>query len=220
MWNRRRDRWSRARSLSGAALLLFAAVVPAVAQATPAAAPPPAAAEAPLEPGDALKLTFWREPVLSGTYPVDEAGGVALPYLGLRTVTATPTAELRRRLLQEYEGILANQGVHVEVLRRVRVLGAVRSPGLYRVDPTMSLADALALAGGVTPDGRLDAVRLVRDGREQRLDLERAVPAAEMLRSGDQIVVPERSWMARNSAPLIGASISALGFIVAQALFH
>lgn len=173
----------------------------------------------PLEPGDAIRLAFWREPALSGEYPVDETGTVVLPYVGARTVTGIDAAALRRRILEEYEGVLANQGVQVGMLRRIRILGAVRTPGLYRVDATMSLADALALAGGLAPNGRVDGVRIVRGGQVIPVDLQAETPVEAILRSGDQITVAESGWLARNSGALLGAAISAVGFVVGQAIF-
>jgi polysaccharide export outer membrane protein len=184
-----------------------------IAQSAPADA-----AAVPLEPGDAIRLAFWREPALSGEYPVDAHGSVVLPYVGERTVTGIAPATLRAELLEEYTNVLANQAVQVSLLRRVRVLGAVRSPGLYRVDATMTIADALALAGGLTPDGRLDGVRIVRGGDVIPVDLTSDAPVGS-LHSGDQITVRESGWLARNSAALLGATISALGFLIGQAVF-
>lgn len=186
---------------------------------TPAEVEAPQGASAPLEPGDAIRLSFWREPSLSGEYPVDEGGTVVLPHVGMRDVRGLAPAVLRGRILEDYAAVLENQSVQVTLLRRVRILGAVRDPGLYRVDGTMTIADALALAGGLTPGGRIGSVRIVRDGQVLPVDLTSDLPADRILRSGDQITVPESGWLARNSAALLGAGISALGFILGQAIF-
>ena len=47
------------------------------------------------------------------------------------------------------------------------------------------------MSGGVTDAGRLDRVRLIRDGQERRLDLTRPDMRDGMIRvrSGDQIIV-------------------------------
>jgi protein involved in polysaccharide export with SLBB domain len=176
-------------------------------------------APAALQPGDAIRLGFWREPALSGEYPVDEAGGVVLPYLGARTVAGVDPIALRRRLAEEYAGVLENQEVQIGLLRRIRILGAVRNPGLYRVDATMTIADALAQAGGLAPNGRAGGIRVVRGGEVIPVDLTEGAAAALTLRSGDQISVAETGWFARNSGALLGAAISALGFLVGQAVF-
>lgn len=178
------------------------------------------AAEAPLVPGDAIRLAFWRDPDLSGEYAIDERGSVVLPILGTRSVTGTPAAELKQRLLDDYGAELRDRNdVQVTLLRRVRVLGAVNSPGLYHVDPTMSLGDAIALAGGATNDGKLDGIRIVRGGQEVRTSLDQRMPVMAQIRSGDQILVPERSWFSRNGVFLLGGVLSATAIIVSRAAF-
>ena len=173
----------------------------------------------PLVPGDAIRLSFWREPEYSGDYIVDERGLAVLPLLGQQKITGIPPATLKQRLLQEYGEQLRNQEVQIILLRRVRILGAVQNPGLFHVDPTMTLGDAVALAGGATPQGKLDGIRVFRGGFEIRSDLDTSAPVIDAIRSGDQIIVPERSWLSRNAAVIIGGTISAVGIIVAAAAF-
>jgi len=173
----------------------------------------------PLEPGDAIRLAFWREPELSGEYPVDETGAVVLPFLGHRNVTGIPPATLKRQLLEEYGGQLQNQQVQLTLLRRVRVLGAVNEPGLYFVDPTMTLGDAIALAEGVASDGKLDDIKIFRDGEEIRSNLDSTVRVTDEVRSGDQILVPQRSWFNRNGAVIIASMVTAVAFVLVAASF-
>jgi hypothetical protein len=40
------------------------------------------------------------------------------------------------------------------------------------------------------------------------------------LTSGDEVVVPERTWFGRNGAVVVGALITATGFILAAAAFQ
>ena len=179
-----------------------------------------AASAEPLAPGDAIQLAFWREPQLSGDYPIDETGTVVLPLLGARMVTRMSPAELKRTLLEEYSQQVRNQEVRVTFLRRVRILGAVKNPGLYRVDPTMAVGDALALAGGATTEGNLEDIRVVRNGREVHSHLDINVQLLGQVRSGDQILVPGRGWWGRNSGYVVAATISALGVILAAKVFQ
>ncbi len=173
----------------------------------------------PLEPGDALKLNFWREPELSGQYEIDEAGMTVLPILGARDVTTLPAGDLKRRLTDEYNQEIRNQEVQITLLRRVRVLGEVNQPGLYYLDATMTLGDAIALAGSVTSQGKQNDIRIVREGREVNSNLSLSELALEQVTSGDEILVPERSWFSRYGAILIGATISAVAFLAAAAAF-
>lgn len=173
----------------------------------------------PLRPGDAIRVDFSMEPDQSGTYRVDPSGEVPLPFLGARTVTETEPALLRKELKSAYDEQLRNQTVEIRLLRRVRVLGAVANPGLYDVDATMSLADLVAEAGGTTPRGSLDDVRIVRDGGSVRTNLEDSRRVFATLESGDHVLVPERSWFARHSSSLIGAGVSVLTFVTGFLVF-
>jgi protein involved in polysaccharide export with SLBB domain len=174
--------------------------------------------ESPLEAGDAVRVTILAEPEGSGLHSVDETGVVRLPHLGPRQVTHIVPSELKRQLNEEYALRFQEPGVEITLMRRVRVLGEVKNPGLYHVDPTMTLGDVIALAGGATREGRLEDVRIVRNGQEVRGGLEGDAWIAG-LRSGDQIVVSERSWVSRNGIVVLGAVISTAGFIIAQAAF-
>ncbi len=176
---------------------------------------PAVAAPAPLEPGDAIQVSFSREPDQSGQYEIDESRRVALPFLDEWSVQGIPPDTLRSRLLAAYRSQLRNQTIDVRLLRRVRVLGAVQKPGLYLVDGTMTLADVVAQAGGATSEGNLNDVRVLRNGTQVQADLRGGVMAFEQLHSGDQVYLPEKSWLSRHAATMIGATVSAaVGLIV------
>jgi len=94
-----------------------------------------------LRPGDVVRLRIWREPDLSGDFPVDESGVVVLPKIGPRSVTAESPATLRDTIVAAYSKFLNHNSIDVTLLRRIQVLGAVRQPGVYPVDPTMTIGD-------------------------------------------------------------------------------
>lgn len=165
-----------------------------------------------LQPGDLVRVALSREVEMSGDYPVDEAGIVALPLIGLREANNKSPAVLKKELVDAYSEQLRNQTIQITFLRRVRVLGEVRTPGLYHADPTMTLSDVIALAGGVATTGNRDDIRIVRDGEEFKVDLHSEV--FQRVRSGDQILVPEKGWFERNRTLLVTASISVTAIVV------
>lgn len=217
---RERGRSAMQRILRHVAPLALAALLPgALAGAQSAAhAPLPAAVAARaadvLRPGDVVRVRIWREPDLSGDFMVDEGGVVTLPRVGPVAAGEQPIDSVKARVLRAYAAYIDQPSIEVTPLRRVQVTGAVRTPGLYTVDPTMGVADAIALAGGVTPQGQRDRVVVLRDGAQidARL-LPRAVEGRSPLRSGDELYVPERSWMSRNPGIVIGA-LSAVASLV------
>ncbi len=158
-----------------------------------------------LRPGDSLRVRVWREPDLSGVFMVDEHGDLTFPRLGRRSVINVPIDSIRARVQREYAEFVRDASVEITPLYRVRVNGAVRNPGLFTVDPTMSVGDAIGLAGGVSPEGRSGRVDLVRDGRRIATSISPSSRLVELaLRSGDELNVPERAWVTRNTGLLFG----------------
>jgi competence protein ComEA len=74
----------------------------------------------------------------------------------------------------------------------VHVVGAVRSPGLYRLDEGSRVADALALAGGTVPKADLAAVNL-----------------AAQLVDGTQVVVPKTGPRGQPSSAAVSGAAGA-----------
>jgi len=167
-----------------------------------------------LRPGDALRVRVSKEPDLSGDFMVDEHGEVTLPRLGRRLVRGVAIDSVRALVIRDYEQVLRDVTIEVTPLYRVRVTGAVRNPGLFTVDPTMSVADAIGLAGGVSPQGRNGRVSLMRDGQVLPTPLSPAARLVDLsLRTADEIYVPERPWLARNAGLAIGAVSAAASLL-------
>jgi protein involved in polysaccharide export with SLBB domain len=173
----------------------------------------------PLHPGDMIRLRVWREPDLSGDFFVNESGVATLPMIGPVEVTTRPAESLSASIAREFGAFLTHSAIEVAFLRRVQVVGAVQKPGLYHVDPTMTIADALALAGGVAPNGRTDRVEILREGQKLPGSVSgRMLISQSPMRSGDQLYVPERSWISRNPATILAglSAITALLYTVAR----
>lgn len=184
--------------------------------AAPAVAPVHAGPIDSIRAGDVIRLRIWREPDLSGEFPVDVQGQVTLPKLGPMQVGGSPADSVRTKLVESYSQFLRQASVDVTVLRRVRVAGAVRNPGLFTVDPTITVGDVLVLAGGALPEGDLHHVRLVRDGvRVSGAVARDANIGALAVRSGDQLEVPQRSWASRNVGA-ISAIIGSSAFLISS----
>ena len=168
-----------------------------------------------LAPGDFIALSIWREPDLSDTVQVDNSGMAVFPKLGPIKVTDMGADSLERRLVRQYGEYLQNPSIRVIVLRRITVWGAVARPGTYPVDLTMSVTDALALAGGPNQAGKLNQVELRRGTSHTKIDLSKGAPSLDdvSLRSGDQLYVPERSWASRNLGLVLGAVGTATSLI-------
>jgi polysaccharide export outer membrane protein len=133
---------------------------------------------------------------------VDENFVLLLPIIGEINVRDMPVPDLRRRIRAEFGQLYTQSFVSIIPLFRVAVLGEVNRPGLYSVDPTMTIYDVLATAGGTTRDAKGSDTRLIRSGEQVSVPVDAAYLARATLRelgvrSGDQVVVP-RKWLTTN----------------------
>ena len=166
------------------------------AQALPAA---DSASPLAIRPGDVVRIVVWGHQELSGEFPIDENYDLLFPLIGAINVRSISVAQLRARLNTDLSQLFQRPFISVTPLFRVAVLGEVLKPGLYPVDPTLTVFDLLALAGGPTRDANSNRMQLIRGGENLRLSVDPAAIARSTLRelgvhSGDQVVVPRSSF--------------------------
>jgi len=142
-----------------------------------------------------VRITVWRNAELSGDFPVGVNGALRQPLYQEVPVAGIPIPEVERRLKTFLAQYQSNPEVVVEPLFHVVISGEVRDPKVYDFPRETSISMAIAQAGGALPDGRMDRVRLWRNGKEYVLDLTRANAdwANSGILSGDQIIVTRRS---------------------------
>jgi polysaccharide export outer membrane protein len=163
-----------------------------------------------------VRLTVWREPDLTGEIPVNQFGLVVLPRVGEYDVRGETHRSFRDRVIRDLRRTIENEAIELVVLKRVRVLGEVQEAGVFNLDPTETVADALARAKGMSPGAKRGVVILRRNGEiiAANLQIETSI-ADSRIQSGDELFVPERSWLNRNATALMGSTAAFLGVIVA-----
>lgn len=175
------------------------------------------ASQAYVRPGDRVALHIWNEEEMTDTFAVAESGLVTLPKLGPVQVGNKTVSQLQDSLLVAYSEYLQNPSVDVVVLRRVGVIGEVKQPGLYLADLTMTLPDLIARAGGITEAGNPNDITLLRGPEEIRFGAgDRSRLGLTEIQSGDQIIVGQRSYIARNPLFAISSGLGILSFIMTQ----
>jgi protein involved in polysaccharide export with SLBB domain len=152
-----------------------------------------------IQPGDVLQVRVWPDTSLSGEFPIEETGYAYLPVVGRIEAGGQNLADIRASLRTAYAREMTMPVVTVTPIFRVSVLGAVRAPGLYRVDPTMTLFDAISMAGGFLENADPGRLRILRDGRVIEVNAQAALETGGPiggvdLHSGDRVVVPEERW--------------------------
>lgn len=182
---------------------------------TPAQSGLPPAPPVELQPGDSVAITVWRRPELSGGFRIGEDGTPLHPLYRSVKVTGIPLSRVEQRirgLLLQYE---TDPQMVVEALFHVAVTGEVKEPNLYLFSPGSTVSQAIARAGGVTSNGTLKHVTLIRDGRSFKVtEMGDASSASIQLRSGDQIRVGGKPHLFQNVILPIASLAAALASVV------
>lgn len=108
------------------------------------------------------------------------------------------------------------------IFSSVKIIGAVRSPGVYEPPQGATLLDMVFLAGGLGRDADISKVRHVspssKQSKEFEIDLNDYFAAPYLyelprVQPGDIIVVPEKRAIWRNALTLIGSISSILSMV-------
>lgn len=173
------------------------------------------AAQLTLRPGDQIALNFLRDRELSGSVTVNDRGEAVFPKLGIIPVSELSMSQLQDTLRSMYAEYLRTPELEISVLRRVAVIGEVRVPNVYMVDPAMSLRDVIARAGGLTDAGSHKKVVVIRDGiRIPVRDWDREEGMFFTLHSGDQVTVGRKNWFQINTLSAISTAILVASFVI------
>jgi polysaccharide export outer membrane protein len=169
-----------------------------------------------LRPGDAVKIAVFRDTELTGEYLIDSRGQLQIPGLGVIQAAGLDPDQLKTSIRQALIQLgTTNPQIAVQPLVRVSVLGEVRAPALYPVDPGISLIQLLTIAGGPTPNANLRRTRVVREGHVFEVDLESALTGSAsgrvVLYSNDVVVVPKKTGFTRETLQFVlGLTTTAL----------
>jgi len=147
-----------------------------------------------LGPGDVIRVKVYGSDDLSLETRISEAGVISFPLVGEVKIGGLSTAQAETKIagLLKNGGYLVNPQVNILVTvpqsQMVSVLGQVSKPGRYPLDGKRNVADVIALAGGVTPDGG-DAVTIVR--KNGGAVSKQLVDIYSITHSGDTSELPE-----------------------------
>ncbi|HWP37063.1 MAG TPA: polysaccharide biosynthesis/export family protein [Gemmatimonadales bacterium] len=163
-----------------------------------------------LRAGDIVRVDVWGQTQYSGQFQVDERGILQYPVIGEIDTRSLTVADLRDRIRAGLETVFNAPFITVTPLFRMAVLGEVARPGLYTVDPTLSVIDVVAMAGGPARNGDLNKIRLLRDGEQLQVSFQRQNIQGRSLqeigvRSGDQILVARRPFTRDDAVILLQA---------------
>ena len=142
--------------------------------------------------GDKLKVTVFGEEDASGEYEVDATGAISVRLLGRVQIKGMTVSEVEQMLIDQYRsrGFFKNPRISIELtnLRPFFILGEVEKRGSYQYVNGLTVAQAVAIAGGYTYRASRSRITI------QRVGASHEVPAQENdpVFPGDIIRVPER----------------------------
>ncbi len=133
-----------------------------------------------LGPDDVIEVTVADHPELSKTLQIMPDGKIAFPEIGeLRAAGKTPAAlaaDIKAALEKHRNNVNVVVAVVTPKSQRVRVVGAVKMPGVYDFRRGMRALDLIALAGGLTArPARVRARVLSTDGSVREINVAEAI---------------------------------------------
>jgi Periplasmic protein involved in polysaccharide export len=148
-----------------------------------------------LGPGDRLRIKVYNEAELTGEYEINSAGYVSLPLVGQVKASGITTSQLERKIKASMKGRVSQDpqvSVEVAAYAPFYIYGEVKKAGEYPFRPGLTVADAVATAGGLTYRANENEVYLRRAGSvaEQIVTLNHPVRVFP----GDNIRVSERMF--------------------------
>jgi polysaccharide export outer membrane protein len=162
-------------------------------------------------PQDVLNIIVWEHPELTipagGQRPVEQDGNrvrndgtIFYPYVGVIEVAGKSAEQVREVLTARLSKFIKNPQLDVRIVsfnsQKVHVAGAVKTAGSVPItDMPLTLGDAINLGGGVNDKADLQEVILIRDGRNQVLNLQDLYHRGDvsqnvLLRDKDIVYVP------------------------------
>src|SRR5271166_6306142 len=102
--------------------------------------------------GDVLAINVWKQPDISRSLPVRSDGRISLPLVGEVQAAGLTPLKLEEEITGKLEPYLTEPEVTVIVKQinsqKFNILGRVARPGAYSLTSSVTVLDAIALAGG------------------------------------------------------------------------
>ncbi len=163
-----------------------------------------------LGPGDKIKINFLELKEYSGEYLIMSDGTLSLPIIGYVSAKYLTLEKLTKKLKNLYGKELIRPDFFISLIQRrpvfVSVLGEINRPGLYKLynidsvnapnatQPLQksfvslpTIVDAIAKAGGITPNSNLKSVRIQRRlSGQEKIYKNIDINLVNLLMKGDQ----------------------------------
>ena len=116
--------------------------------------------------GDLVQVVVWKNEDVSGEFRVRPDGKFSMPLIGDILAEGSTADSISMQVEQKLKLFIESPYVSTIVVEaasnRIYVLGEVANPGAYAVDGSLTVLQALALAGGFTEFASKEKMVLVR----------------------------------------------------------
>ena len=150
-----------------------------------------------ISPSDVIDITVLGEPDLSKQVVVPPDGKITYPLIGEIDVIGLTTQELANKLTERFKEFIKEPNVAVSIIKfsfnKFYVLGEVAKPGEYDLVPGIGLREAIALAGGLTPQADTSSLILLnKEGKKEIINFDEILKGGEdiKLKPGDTVILP------------------------------
>ena len=146
-----------------------------------------------ISPGDTISLMVFGESDLSiSNVRVPQSGAVSFPLIGTTDVAGKTTQQVEDIVRAALAGGYINNpklSVTIDSYRPIFIRGAVQSTGAFPYTEGLTVAQALAVAGGTKNSAQNDGVSILRNGKTVQQGL--TVDSQARIYSGDIITIAE-----------------------------
>ena len=146
------------------------------AQSTDASVAKPHDASFVIGNDDVLAISVWKEPDVSRSVPVRSDGKISLPLVGEVQAAGRTPLNLEQEIATKLKSYVSDPEVTVIVQQinsqKFNILGQVGRPGSFPLTNSMTVLDAIAVAGGFRDFAKQKSVYILRqnpDGTQSRL---------------------------------------------------
>ncbi len=119
-----------------------------------------------VHPGDVLQIRVYNQETMNTRTRVRADGKISLAFLNDVTVAGQAPSAIANSLQQKLKDFIVKPMVTVALEETkpmaVSIVGEVARPGLYTLEPGVSVLHALASAGGFNPYAARDSVYVLR----------------------------------------------------------
>lgn len=152
-----------------------------------------------LQAGDKLHVSVWKELEMQKEIIIAPDGKISFPLAGEVVAAGRSVADVRKDIESRLRKYIPEPVVTVTVLQIggnvAYVIGQVQKPGAIIMNPSITVLQALSVAGGGTPFAKLDGTIVIRGTkvlpfRYGQVSEGKNLQQNVTLESGDVVVVP------------------------------